>query len=126
MKMKKPLGYYDYTVVLTYVGMLCAIIAIFLSINMNYLDAVIFLMLSGVCDMFDGTIAATKNRNANEKRFGIQIDSLSDLISFGIMPAVFVLFRKSIAFRSNSTPLSRGRGVGGEAFCDSDEVCEGL
>lgn len=33
MKTKKPLGYYDYTVVLTYMGMLCSFIAIMLSIN---------------------------------------------------------------------------------------------
>ena len=40
--------------------------------------------------MFDGTIAATKIRTDSEKRFGIQIDSLSDLISFGVFPGVFV------------------------------------
>ena len=90
MKTKKPLGYYDYTVVLTYMGMLCSFIAIMLSINENFLDAIIFLMMAGVCDMFDGTIANTKDRTPSEKRFGIQIDSLSDLISFGVMPAVFV------------------------------------
>jgi len=90
MKTIKPLGYYDYTVVLTYIGMICSFIAIMLSINENYLDAVILLMIAGVCDMFDGTIANTKDRTPSEKRFGIQIDSLSDLISFGVMPAIFV------------------------------------
>ena len=40
--------------------------------------------------MFDGTIASTKERTAQEKCFGIQIDSLSDLICFGVLPAVLV------------------------------------
>ena len=39
--------------------------------------------------MFDGIIASTKtDRTFSEKRFGIQIDSLSDLICFGALPAV--------------------------------------
>ena len=40
--------------------------------------------------MFDGAVAATKDRTPSEKKFGIQIDSLSDLISFGVLPGVFV------------------------------------
>ena len=47
------------------------------------------LMFSGVCDMFDGKVASTKKeRTRSEKRFGIQIDSLSDLVCFGVLPAV--------------------------------------
>lgn len=88
--MKKPLGYYDYTVILTYCGMLFAFCGILRVVNQDYWNAAFCLMLAGVCDMFDGTIAATKSRTDSEKRFGIQIDSLSDLISFGILPALFV------------------------------------
>ena len=47
-------------------------------------------MVAGVCDMFDGRIASTMERTPNEKHFGIQIDSLSDLICFGVLPAVIV------------------------------------
>lgn len=87
---KKLLGYYDYTVVLTYCGMLFAFCGILMSIGGHYLDAIICLLLAGVCDMFDGAVASTKERDERAKRFGIQIDSLSDLISFGVLPAVFV------------------------------------
>ena len=90
MKINKPLGYYDYTVVLTYTGMLCSFTAIIMSINEKFPYAVILLMMAGICDMFDGVIANTKDRNHLEKHFGIQIDSMSDLISFGMMPAIFV------------------------------------
>ena len=45
-------------------------------------------MLAGLLDAFDGRIARTKaNRTDAEKRFGIQIDSLNDLVCFGVLPA---------------------------------------
>lgn len=87
---KKLLGYYDYTVILTYCGMLFSFYGILRVINQHYWNATLCLMLAGVCDMFDGMIASTKDRNEDEKKFGIQIDSLSDLISFGVFPAVYV------------------------------------
>ena len=43
-------------------------------------------VLCGVTDMFDGKVASTMKRNEAEKAFGIQIDSLCDLISFGVLP----------------------------------------
>lgn len=47
-----------------------------------------FLLFSGLCDTFDGKVARSKkNRTEREKRFGIQIDSLSDLVAFGVLPA---------------------------------------
>ena len=47
-----------------------------------------FLLFSGLCDTFDGKVARTKkNRTEKMKKFGIQIDSLSDLIAFGVLPA---------------------------------------
>lgn len=89
--MKKGLlGYYNYTVVLTYIGMLAAFIGVLRVVNGDFSGAIVCLMVSGVCDMFDGMVASTKKRTEREKRFGIQIDSLSDLISFGVLPAFFV------------------------------------
>lgn len=85
---KKIIGYYDYTVVLTYVGMLCACAGIFSAIDKNTRAAAVLLTAAGVCDLFDGAVASTKKRTDDEKRFGIQIDSLCDLISFGALPAV--------------------------------------
>lgn len=85
------LGVYNYTVLLTYFGMLVSFTGITLALHNDIQGALTCLMLSGVCDMFDGKIASTKkNRTAREKRFGIQIDSLSDLICFGALPAVIV------------------------------------
>lgn len=87
MKKGKLLGYYNYTVVLTYIGMLTGFRGILCAFSGKLADAVLCLMIAGFCDMFDGAIASTMERTRQEKCFGIQIDSLSDLICFGVLPA---------------------------------------
>ena len=84
------LGVYNYTVLLTYFGMLMSFLGLSYTISGDFKTALTCLMVSGVCDMFDGKIASTMVRTRQEKCFGIQIDSLSDLICFGVLPAVFV------------------------------------
>ena len=83
------IGVYDYTVLLTYLGFASGVFGIISAMNGNLLVSVIALMFSGLCDMFDGKVARTKKkRTAEEKHFGIQLDSLSDLVCFGVLPAV--------------------------------------
>lgn len=89
------LGYYDYTVILTYTGMLIGFLGIVYAFEGNPFRAVLCLMLAGFCDMFDGAIASTKVRTRQEKCFGIQIDSLSDLVCFGVLPAMIVYTQRS-------------------------------
>lgn len=84
------LGFYNYTVILTYIGMLAGFTGIAYAVNGDTHSAMILLMVAGVCDMFDGAIASTMERTRKEKNFGIQIDSLSDLICFGVLPAILV------------------------------------
>ena len=83
------LGFYDYTVILTYMSLLSAFAGMILSGQGMYTAAVLCLMFCGICDAFDGTVARTKkNRTEDEKAFGIQIDSLCDAVSFGVFPAL--------------------------------------
>jgi len=82
------IGVYDYTVLLTYISFLSGLTGIYFAVNGNTFVAIICLMFSGLCDMFDGKVARTKkNRTDEEKKFGIQIDSLSDLVAFGVLPS---------------------------------------
>ena len=81
------LGFYNYTVILTYMSLISAIVGITFAFEGNTFWAVFCLLFSGFCDMFDGKVAKTMKRNDDEKKFGIQIDSLSDLIAFGVLPA---------------------------------------
>ena len=83
------LGFYDYTVILTYMSLLSAFAGMILSGQGMHTATVFCLMLCGICDAFDGTVARTKkNRTEDEKAFGIQIDSLCDAVSFGVFPAL--------------------------------------
>ena len=84
----KLIGYYNYTVVPTYIGLAAAVVGIFLAAMGLAGPAVICLMAAGAIDMFDGKIARTRERTENEQLFGIQIDSLCDLVSFGLLPVV--------------------------------------
>lgn len=85
-------GIYNYTVIITYLSLISAGMGMFFSANGNFKAALFCLLLSGLCDMIDGPVARTRKRTETEKKFGIQIDSLCDLVSFGIQPAVLVYF----------------------------------
>ena len=82
------IGIYDYTVILTYGNAIFSIIGMYLAINNQLQGAILCLALSGICDMFDGFVANLKERTKSENNYGIQIDSLADLISFGVFPSV--------------------------------------
>ena len=80
------LGFYNYTVILTYLGLISGISGIFFAFRGQPDIAVICLLQAGCFDMFDGKVASTRKRTEQERKFGIQIDSLSDLICFGVLP----------------------------------------
>lgn len=83
------IGFYDYTVILTYLSLLSACAGIIVSLagpGHPYIGT-FFLLVCGLCDAFDGKVARRKkDRTDAEKAFGIQIDSLSDLVAFGVLP----------------------------------------
>ena len=83
------IGVYDYTVILTYLSFLSGMFGIVSAFTGHLFISIICLMFSGLCDMFDGKVARTKkDRTEVEKNFGIQLDSLADLVCFGVLPAV--------------------------------------
>lgn len=83
------IGFYNYTVVLTYISLVSSVFGMTQAIHGHFKTAIFCLALSGLCDMFDGKIARTKkDRTEDEKSFGIQIDSLCDVVCFGAFPAL--------------------------------------
>ena len=62
-------------------------LSIFHSISAQFKYAVIFLLIAVAFDYLDGKVARLMKEGATD--FGKQLDSLSDLISFGVAPAVF-------------------------------------
>lgn len=89
----KFIGFYDYTVILTYMSLVSAVCGMTFASQGKFTAAVLCLFFCGFCDAFDGTVARSKkNRTDDEKAFGIQIDSLCDCVSFGVFPAMLCYF----------------------------------
>ena len=83
------IGFYNYTVILTYMSLLSAILGMTFATNGHFKMAVFCLALSGFFDMFDGKVARRKlDRTDDEKLFGIQLDSLCDVVAFGALPGL--------------------------------------
>lgn len=81
------IGFYDYTLILTLLSLLSAVFGMCQAADGHFVVAAVCLAFSGLCDAFDGKVARTKkNRTDDEKSFGIQLDSLCDVIAFGVFP----------------------------------------
>lgn len=86
------------SVLITYLGVIFAALSMYFAFTkiafseIGYLKfSLIFLMLSGVCDMFDGKVARACKRTKEEKEFGIQLDSLADTVNFVVLPVIIML-----------------------------------
>jgi CDP-diacylglycerol--serine O-phosphatidyltransferase len=87
----KLIGFYNYTVILTYMSLVSSVLGMRFAFLGRMGLAIVCLAVSGVCDLFDGAVARTKrNRTEDEKNFGIQLDSLCDVVCFGVLPAVIL------------------------------------
>lgn len=87
MKKLPIIGFFGYWVWLTYLSVITSFAGITFALKGQPDAAVVCLIASGICDMFDGTVARTAKRSDMQKAYGIQIDSLADVMSFGLLPA---------------------------------------
>jgi len=73
-------------------GLFSAVLAIYFAIVGNFPAAMIGLVWAVFFDWSDGNIARRmKGRTDEQRKFGGQMDSLIDIVSFGICPAVVLL-----------------------------------
>lgn len=72
---------------LTLFNLFCGIYAIILAIRGDFASAPAFIVLGGVADTLDGRVARATGTGS---RFGEELDSLVDAISFGFAPAVIM------------------------------------
>ncbi len=64
-----------------------------------YTEAVLFILGGMLCDSLDGRVARLGGR---ESLFGKEFDSIVDMVSFGVAPALMVMF---LIFESRGEPL---------------------
>jgi CDP-diacylglycerol--serine O-phosphatidyltransferase len=73
-------------------GLLCAVLGIYYAILGNFPAAIIGVLWAVLFDWADGIIAQQiTGRTDHHRAFGGQLDSLIDIISFGVFPAVLLL-----------------------------------
>ena len=73
-------------------GLLSAVLGIYFAIKGNFEAAVIGVLWAVLFDWFDGIIARKmKGRTKVQAVFGAQLDSMIDIVSFGILPAIILL-----------------------------------
>ena len=73
-------------------GLLCAVFGIYYAILGNFPAAIIGVLWAVLFDWADGIIAQQiTGRTDHHRAFGGQLDSLIDIVSFGVFPAIFLL-----------------------------------
>lgn len=86
-KITRNRGIYLLPSVLTTFGMFAGFYSIISSINGEYTAAAISIMIAMLWDTLDGRVARLTN---TQSAFGAEYDSLADLVSFGLAPALLV------------------------------------
>jgi len=89
------LGFWNKSVYITYLGAFVSVFGLLLAFKYNNIDyAFVGMIIASVCDMFDGKVARhMKNRSEKEKDFGVQIDSLADIVAFITVPSITLYLR---------------------------------
>ena len=73
-------------------GLLSAVLGIYFAIVGNFPAAIIGVLWAVLFDWYDGIIARKlKGRTKVQGAFGSQLDSMIDIVSFGMLPAILLL-----------------------------------
>ncbi len=84
------IGRWNKGVILTLLGVTASCIGIYFALSINEQKyACICLIIAGVCDLLDGFLARKeKKRTAFDKQFGIELDTVADVINFIVLPTI--------------------------------------
>lgn len=85
MRRKRGKGIYILPNLLTSVSLFSGFYAIIATIDMKFVYAAIAIFVSGIFDMLDGRVA---RMTGSTSKFGVEYDSLSDVIAFGVAPGL--------------------------------------
>ena len=90
--------------IITLLNLFSGCIAIVMAFGGNFLAVVIFVTLAAVFDFFDGLAARALGVSS---KIGVELDSLADVVSFGVAPAatVFMLLKEFTLFPDFLSPL---------------------
>jgi CDP-diacylglycerol---serine O-phosphatidyltransferase len=80
-------GVYIVPNLFTSAGLFAGFYSIICTLNAHYRQAAVMILVSQLCDVLDGRVARLTRSTSS---FGIQYDSLADLVAFGVAPGILV------------------------------------
>lgn len=86
----KVIGVYRKCDFVTMAGTCFAVTGILCANNLKPTFAVFCLIMAAICDAFDGVVARRFRSLKEQEIYGVELDSLSDAISFGVLPMMIV------------------------------------
>ncbi|MCU0757204.1 MAG: CDP-diacylglycerol--serine O-phosphatidyltransferase [Xanthomonadales bacterium] len=101
---RRPQAIYLLPNLFTTGGLFAGFYAIIASMDQQFVAACIAVFVAAFCDGVDGRIARLTN---TQSAFGVQYDSLSDLISFGLAPSLIMYNWSLIHLRELSPMLGK-------------------
>ena len=71
-------------------NILCGMLSLVLTLHGHYVPSVILIYMAVIFDFMDGKVA---RRIGGSTAFGVELDSLADVVSFGVAPAMLIYAR---------------------------------
>lgn len=73
--------------IFTFANLACGVLSLLMTFNDNYKWACLFIIIAGLIDRYDGRVARFLKVSSD---IGKELDSLADLVSFGVAPSILV------------------------------------
>lgn len=73
--------------IFTFINLSCGVLSLLSTFDHKYLYAGLLIILAGLVDRYDGRVARYLNVSSE---LGKELDSLADLVSFGVAPSVLI------------------------------------
>jgi CDP-diacylglycerol---serine O-phosphatidyltransferase len=89
---------------LTLMNLVCGLVSLTLTLKGNYAMASYFILIAGLFDFLDGNAARILNAHSE---LGKQLDSLADVVSFGVAPGIMIFQMINIQCNSSCNIVER-------------------
>ena len=73
--------------IFTFINLSCGVLSLLFVFDERYLQAAIFIILAALVDRYDGRVARFLQVSSD---LGKELDSLADLVSFGVAPSILI------------------------------------
>lgn len=73
--------------IFTFINLSCGVFSLLSTFEVNYVLASVFILIAGLVDRYDGRVARYLQVSSD---LGKELDSLADLVSFGVAPSILI------------------------------------